>query len=323
MKSRRLPRAALVRMSWLFRRIGQQDRPDRIVGDAGCLEELDVRVHAVALADPIQPRPGVERVGRRPRLPQVDAPGPAVLGVDELLADQPGYGAEARRDGAEMRRAGGEIDVGRQLVLDDRGNHRAVLLGGPGRSDLAWSPMGPKVNGCLIQAVTSAEVKRAQAIAQKITAYTPNESSPCSRSQVAIGERSRESNDSHQCVGRYGWTAPNCGMLSATSLATASTSTAAIAAIECSVNVETARPMAPSAAMAAATYSVTNSSRSSPSASGTVVPESSVTGPTGNSAAPSASETPATITQAASPKMTTATYLTPSSLVRPAGTASR
>ncbi len=59
---------------------------------------------------------------------------------------------------------------------------------------------------------------------------------------------------------------------------------AAIAPIACSVRVEMARPIAPSAAIAAATYNVTNSSRSSPSASGTVAPDSRVTGPTGNSA---------------------------------------
>jgi hypothetical protein len=52
------------------------------------------------------------------------------------------------------------------------------------------------------QAVTSLLVKRAHAIAQKITAYTPNDSSPCSRSEVAIGVRSRESKNSHQWVGR-------------------------------------------------------------------------------------------------------------------------
>ena len=52
-----------------------------------------------------------------------------------------------------------------------------------------------------------------------------------------------------------------------------------MAPIACSVNVETARPIPPSAAIAAQTYSVTNSTRSSPSASDTVLPDSSVTGP--------------------------------------------
>src|ERR1035441_2620358 len=173
------------------------------------------------------------------------------------------------------------------------------------------------------QLVTSALGKRAQAIEPKITAQTANDSSPCSRSPVAIGERSSESNDSHQCVGRYGCTAANCGTLSATSLATARTMIAAIAPIACSVSVEIASPIAPSAAIAAATYSVTNSSRSSPSASGTVVPDSRVTGPTGNRTTPRIKDTTETSRHDASPKITIAAYLTDSSLARPAGTVSR
>src|SRR5205823_13303488 len=47
----------------LFRCFGQQHRFRRIVGDAGGLEILDLRVHAVALADTPQPRPAVERLG--------------------------------------------------------------------------------------------------------------------------------------------------------------------------------------------------------------------------------------------------------------------
>src|SRR5262249_2530208 len=78
-------------------------------------------------------------------------------------------------------------------------------------------------------------------------------------------------------------------MLSDTSLATVMIMTAAIAAIGCSVRLEMAGPIAPSMAIAADTYSTTNSSRSRPSPSGTVVPDSSVTGPTGNSATPTIS----------------------------------
>src|SRR5215813_13000087 len=138
-----------------------------------------------------------------------------------------------------------------------------------------------------------------------------------------MGVRSSESKNSHQWLGRYGCTTANCGMLSAISLTTASTRTAAIAPIGCSVKVEIASPMAPSAAMAAATYSVTNSTRSSPCPSGTVFPDSSVTGPIGNSAAPVASEAATTTQQADSPNTTIATYLAASSRVRPAGTVSR
>ena len=98
---------------------------------------------------------------------------------------------------------------------------------------------------------------------------------------------------------------------------------AAIAPMACSVNVEMATPIAPSAAIAAATYRVTNSTRSRPSASGTVVPDSSVTGPTGNRVTPQISETAEISAAAHRPNAATDRYLTPSSLVRPAGTASR
>ena len=60
-----------------------------------------------------------------------------------------------------------------------------------------------------------------------------------------------------------------------------------------------------------------------PSASGTVVPDSSVTGPIGNSTAPTARATPVTTNVTASANTTITAYLTTSSRVRPAGTASR
>ncbi len=85
--------------------------------------------------------------------------------------------------------------------------------------------------------------------------------------EVSTGTRSRASKESHQWVGRYGPTAASCGTLSTTSLATTRIMMVAMAPIACSVIVETASPMAPSAAIAAATYNVTNSSRTSPSAS--------------------------------------------------------
>ena len=85
--------------------------------------------------------------------------------------------------------------------------------------------------------------------------------------------------------------AASCGTLSTTSLVTTRIMIAAMAPMACSVRVEMARPMAPSAAIAAATYNVTNTSLSSPSASGTVLPDSRVTGPTGNRPTPTASDT--------------------------------
>ena len=56
-----------------------------------------------------------------------------------------------------------------------------------------------------------------------------------------------------------------------------------------------------------------------PLASGTVLPDSRVTGPSGNRAAPVASATPVTRNVAASPKVTMAAYFTVSSRARPAG----
>src|SRR6266568_9052528 len=151
----------------------------------------------------------------------------------------------------------------------------------------------------------------------------PNETSPCQRSGHAIGDLSKASKDSHQCVGRYGCTTANCGTLSDTSLASASTMMAAMAPIGCSVHAEIASPIAASAAIAAATYRATNASRSKPAPTEMVVPDSSVTGPTGNSAAPISSAATVTTAHAARQKITSAAYLIPSSLVRPAGITSR
>src|SRR6266851_3515405 len=104
-----------MRLIGLFRRVRQQYRFDRIVGNAGGLEILDLRLHAVAVANAVEPGSGVERVGVGAALPQIDAAGPAALGIDELLADEAWDAAEAGRNGAEMRGAGVEVDAWRQL----------------------------------------------------------------------------------------------------------------------------------------------------------------------------------------------------------------
>src|SRR4029077_13885766 len=85
---------------------------------------LDLRIHAVALADAGEPRPAVERLGVGAALPQIDAASPAILGINELLAYQPRHAAEAGRDVAEMLGAGVQINRWRQLVLHDRRDHR-------------------------------------------------------------------------------------------------------------------------------------------------------------------------------------------------------
>src|SRR3984885_7504824 len=196
------------------------------------------------------------------------------------------------------------------------------MRNGAGRDGAGWCGRdGAGLAGC--QLVTSAEVKRAQAKEPKSSAYTAKDNRPRSKVEVSTGTRSRESNDSHQWVGRYGPAAASCGTLSTTSLATTRIMTVAMAPMACSVMVETASPIAPSAAIAAATYKVTNSSRSRPSGSETVVPDSRVTGPTGNSAAPTTRATADTMNVAQRPNVTNRLNSPASSRARPAGTASR
>src|SRR5437588_11180090 len=69
-----------MRVIRLFRRVGQQHRFGGVVGDAGGLEILDLRVHPVALADAGETRAAVARLGVGPAGPQLDAPGPAGRG---------------------------------------------------------------------------------------------------------------------------------------------------------------------------------------------------------------------------------------------------
>src|SRR6202171_890192 len=106
-------------------RVGEQHRLGRIVGHASGVEILDLRIHAVALANASEPRPRIERLGVGARRPQIDAPGPAVLGINELLANEPRHGPKDRRDLAEMLGAGLEVDTRRKAILDDCGNHGA------------------------------------------------------------------------------------------------------------------------------------------------------------------------------------------------------
>src|ERR1700761_5933921 len=101
-------------------------------------------------------------------------------------------------------------------------------------------------------------------------------------------------------------------MPSTTSLATTAISTAAIAPSACSVKVDTARPIPPSAVIAAHTYSVTHSTCSRPSASETVLPDSRVTGPAPNSATPATRATAATTKVTVTAHTVTAAYLTAS-----------
>src|ERR1700689_936168 len=100
--------------------------------------------------------------------------------------------------------------------------------------------------------VTSAEVKRAQAKEPKSSAYTAKDNRPRSKVEVSTGTRSRESNDSHQWVGRYGPAAASCGTLSTASLATTRIMTVRMAPMARSVMGGPAGPIAPGVAIPAA-----------------------------------------------------------------------
>src|SRR5262249_25950600 len=120
-----------------------------------------------------------------------------------------------------------------------------------------------------------------------------------------------------------GWIALICGTASSTWLVIVRPSVVAIAAIGTSVSVETNSPIAPTAAMLAATYAATMVSRPRPEANETDVPDSSVTSPPPNRISPISTPTTATTALHAMHQATMPAYLTASSRLRPTGTASR
>src|SRR5882757_5506419 len=94
-----------------------------VVGHRKDLVELDLRVHAVALNDAVEPRPSVERPGVLDALPLVDAARPIAFVPDEVLADQALHLAEAGGDLVKVLAARGVVDVRRQFVSYCGGNH--------------------------------------------------------------------------------------------------------------------------------------------------------------------------------------------------------
>jgi hypothetical protein len=112
-------------------------------------------------------------------------------------------GERAGRGIGPRRGRGRERIAGGSGPRRGRGQERAApgSRAGPGRGR-------ERIAG---QLVTSAEVKRAQAKEPDRTTYTANDSRPLSRVVVSTGTRSIASNDSHQCVGRYGPMAASCG----------------------------------------------------------------------------------------------------------------
>src|SRR5512147_1499122 len=96
-----------------------------VVGQREDLVELDLRTHTIALDDAVEPRSTVEDLGILAGLPLIDAARPAALAPDEVLADQSLHVLEPGRDLVKVLAAGGAVDVGRQLVADGGGDHRA------------------------------------------------------------------------------------------------------------------------------------------------------------------------------------------------------
>src|SRR5258708_5014141 len=83
------------------------------------LVKIDLRLHAVALDDALEPRPGVERLGVLDALPLVHAARPAAFGPDKVFADQARRLAEVRRDLVKVLATRGVIDLRWQFVSYD------------------------------------------------------------------------------------------------------------------------------------------------------------------------------------------------------------
>src|SRR5262245_5369276 len=99
------------------------DSAPGIVRQREDLVELDLRPHAVALDDAVEPRSAVKALGILERLPLIDASRPAALAPDEVLADQALHVLEAGRDRVEMLPARRVVDVRRKLVSDGGRDH--------------------------------------------------------------------------------------------------------------------------------------------------------------------------------------------------------
>src|SRR6516164_2946149 len=91
------------------------------------MEIANLGIHAVAFTNAIEPRAGIEPLGVGASAPEIDPTRPAIIGIDELLSDQPRYIAETGCDAAEMRGAGGLVDTRRQPVLNNCRDHDGVL----------------------------------------------------------------------------------------------------------------------------------------------------------------------------------------------------
>src|SRR5437899_6977398 len=90
------------------------DGAARVVGQREHFVELDLRMHAVALDDPGEPRTAVERLRVIESCPLIDAAGPAALAPDEVFADQAAHLLEIGCDLVKVLSAGCVVDMRRQ-----------------------------------------------------------------------------------------------------------------------------------------------------------------------------------------------------------------
>src|SRR5262252_6788006 len=95
---------------WLLE---QLDRAMRVVSQREHLVELDLRMHAVPLDDPIEPRSGIEGLRGLKRFPLIDATRPAAVAPDEMLADKTVHSSEPGCDLVKVLSACCIVDVRR------------------------------------------------------------------------------------------------------------------------------------------------------------------------------------------------------------------
>ena len=191
-------------------------------------------------------------------------------------------------------------------------------------------PATPRLGGALggqergvPQQVTSAVVSRAQASAAKSSRYSPNDSRPLAGSRCRWGRGAGHRRRSTSAWAGTGGSRRTGARCPPPRWSPPGPRVRRWRRSRARSGWRPPAPIAPSEAIAAATYSATNSSRTIPPASGTVVPDSSVTGPIGNRAAPVARATAVTPNVTASANTTIAAYFTLRTRARPAGTASR
>src|SRR5258705_11848482 len=91
----------------------------RVVGHRKDLVEIDLWLHAVALEDALEPRPGVERLGVLDAIPLVHAAHPAAFAPNKLLAEYPLHLVEVGCDLLKVLSARGLVATLRQIVVND------------------------------------------------------------------------------------------------------------------------------------------------------------------------------------------------------------